>query len=117
MVEEVEQRTEVDELLVAARNAGDVRRQLRHRPFRREVALEYVRGAVFLQHLPDGLVVVVRMLPAANAGVDVLFLHQPVDALVVDPGAIAQYLRGDLGFGFQQAVVDLARQAFKSVAR
>ena len=57
------------------------------------------------------------MLPAANAGVDVVFLHQPVDALVVDPGAIAQYLRGDLGFGFQQAVVDLARQAFKSVAR
>ena len=117
MIEEVVQGAEVDELLVAARNVGDVRRQLRHRPFRSEVSLEDVGGAVLLQHLLDGLVVVVRVLPATNAGVDVVLLHQPVDALVVDPGAVAQYLRDEFRPGLQQTVVDLACQSFKPVSR
>ena len=117
VVEEVEQRTEVDELPVAARDVGDVRCQLRHRHFRREVALEDVRGAVLLQHLLDGLVVVVRVLPATDAGVYVVLLHQPVNALVVHPVAVAQDLRGEFRPRLQQTVVDLARQAFKPIGR
>ena len=117
VVEKIQKRTDIDELLVAAWNVGDVRGQLPHRRPGGEIAPEDVRRAVLLQHFPDRLVVVCRMLSAPYAGVDAVLFHQPVDALAVDPCSVAQDPCHESRPRLQQAVVDLSGQAFYPVGR